>query len=92
MFKVGDSVVRINRNMPHTGVYVGDTYTVAHSDMRGNIGVITLVGLGSAVFYSSNFKLGQQSFRVNVSSLDYMNDDTLSIEDKQIITEALSND
>lgn len=92
MFNVGDKVVRVSRNIPHSGVYVGETYEVAYSSQRAGIYVITLAGFGSGVFYSSNFELAQPAVMVNVSSLDYMNDDALSIEDKQIITEALSND
>lgn len=94
MFAVGDTVVRIERNMPYIGMYIGDTFEVAACMHRyvNRVPVITLVGFGSCVFYEKNFELAQPAVMVSVSSSDYMNDDALSIEDKQIITEALSND
>ena len=104
MFKVGDIVVGKHRlTNPIYGVTNHEAVmevVVVPQDSPKMMRVKVLAHKLRDAYIGKEFPVAQRHFelyipeqaKVIVSSTDYMDCDALSIEDKQIITEALSND
>ena len=93
MFAVGDMVIRTGPSDRERCLHKGDIRVVTEAiRLRSgpSQGYVKLFG-SSGMWNATHFELIQPQLMI-VSSADYMNDGALSIEDKQIITEALSND